>query len=150
MGGTGRKKIGYDKIWFCAQRAERDGLQYFWVGTCCITRQTTLSFRMLSTLCFAGTRMRRSATSFYQTSRQLNGKQAVGSLRRRAAAMQRTLLSARNYYAVEPNQPIDSQSGLPPHRSHRVYGCNYQRFCTALSRREEEIWDRSTAASNVL
>ena len=36
--GTGRSKSGYDKIQFCGQRAERDGLQYFWVDTCCIDK----------------------------------------------------------------------------------------------------------------
>ncbi|KAF2477242.1 uncharacterized protein BDR25DRAFT_309510 [Lindgomyces ingoldianus] len=28
-------KAGYDKINFCGQQAERDGLGYFWVDTCC-------------------------------------------------------------------------------------------------------------------
>jgi hypothetical protein len=31
-------KIGYKKIQFCAEQATRDGLQYFWVDTCCIDR----------------------------------------------------------------------------------------------------------------
>ena len=38
MDGTGRSKSGYDKIQFCGQHAERDGLQYFWVDTCCIDK----------------------------------------------------------------------------------------------------------------
>jgi hypothetical protein len=33
---TGKSKAGYDKIWFCGRQARRDGLQYFWVDTCCI------------------------------------------------------------------------------------------------------------------
>ena len=33
--GTGQDKAGYNKIRFCGQQAERDGLQYFWVDTCC-------------------------------------------------------------------------------------------------------------------
>ncbi|KAF2682496.1 HET-domain-containing protein [Lentithecium fluviatile CBS 122367] len=36
--GTGQDKAGYKKIWFCGQQAERDGLQYFWVDTCCIDK----------------------------------------------------------------------------------------------------------------
>ena len=38
MDGTGRSKSGYDKIKFCRQQAERDGLQFFWVDTCCINK----------------------------------------------------------------------------------------------------------------
>jgi hypothetical protein len=33
-----RSKAGWDKIRFCAQQAERDGLDYFWVDTCCIDK----------------------------------------------------------------------------------------------------------------
>jgi hypothetical protein len=36
--GTGRQKRGYDKIKFCADRSERDGLRYFWIDTCCINK----------------------------------------------------------------------------------------------------------------
>ena len=36
--GIGKSKSGYDKIQFCGQQAERDGLQYFWVDTCCIDK----------------------------------------------------------------------------------------------------------------
>ncbi|KAI5366970.1 hypothetical protein J4E82_010917, partial [Alternaria postmessia] len=31
-------KEGYQKIFFCAQQAKRDGLDYFWVDTCCIDK----------------------------------------------------------------------------------------------------------------
>ncbi|KAF2867129.1 kinesin light chain 1 [Massariosphaeria phaeospora] len=34
----GRDKAGFDKIRFCAQQAQRDGLRYFWVDTCCINK----------------------------------------------------------------------------------------------------------------
>jgi hypothetical protein len=37
INGTGRGKLGYEKIQFCEQ-ARRDGLQYFWVDTCCINK----------------------------------------------------------------------------------------------------------------
>jgi hypothetical protein len=36
--GTGKSKPGYDKIWFCREQVRRDGLQYFWVDTCCIDK----------------------------------------------------------------------------------------------------------------
>jgi hypothetical protein len=38
MDGTGQSKTGYDKIRFCGQQAEYDGLQYFWVDACCIDK----------------------------------------------------------------------------------------------------------------
>jgi hypothetical protein len=39
--GTGTKKTGYNKIRFCGERARRDGLQYFWVDTCCINKSSS-------------------------------------------------------------------------------------------------------------
>jgi hypothetical protein len=39
--GTGKKKIGYEKIRFCGEQAKRDGLQYFWVDTCCIDKSSS-------------------------------------------------------------------------------------------------------------
>jgi hypothetical protein len=36
--GAGKKKVGYKKIRFCGQQARHDGLQYFWVDTCCIDK----------------------------------------------------------------------------------------------------------------
>jgi hypothetical protein len=39
--GTGKGKVGYDKIRFCGQQARRDGLQYFWVDTCCIDKSNS-------------------------------------------------------------------------------------------------------------
>jgi hypothetical protein len=41
MDGTGKSKAGYDKIRFCAQQAADDGLQYFWVDTCCIDKSSS-------------------------------------------------------------------------------------------------------------
>jgi hypothetical protein len=38
---TGAEKIGYTKLWFCANQARKDGLQYFWVDTCCINKQSS-------------------------------------------------------------------------------------------------------------
>jgi hypothetical protein len=34
--GAGESKRGYEKLHFCAEQAKRDGLQYFWMDTCCI------------------------------------------------------------------------------------------------------------------
>jgi hypothetical protein len=33
-----KKKLGYRKIRFCGERTQQDGLQYFWVDTCCIDK----------------------------------------------------------------------------------------------------------------
>ena len=40
--GTGRGKAGYRKIQFCGERATKDGLQYFWIDTCCINRSNNV------------------------------------------------------------------------------------------------------------
>ena len=37
----GRDKIGYKKIEFCRAQAARDGLQFFWVDTCCIDKSSS-------------------------------------------------------------------------------------------------------------
>jgi hypothetical protein len=36
--GPRKTKSGYKKLRFCAGRAARDGLQHFWVDTCCIDK----------------------------------------------------------------------------------------------------------------
>ncbi|KAI1418422.1 kinase-like domain-containing protein [Hypoxylon sp. FL1857] len=36
--GIGKNKAGYEKVKFCAEQAERDGLEHFWVDTCCINK----------------------------------------------------------------------------------------------------------------
>jgi hypothetical protein len=36
--GASNRKIGHRKIQFCAEQTARDGLQYFWVDTCCINK----------------------------------------------------------------------------------------------------------------
>ncbi|KAF2627622.1 kinesin light chain 1 [Macroventuria anomochaeta] len=41
VAGTGKHKTGYDKIHFCGERAAADGLEYFWVDTCCIDKSTS-------------------------------------------------------------------------------------------------------------
>ena len=41
MDGTGKSKAGYNKIRFCGEQARRDGVQYFWVDTCCIDKSNS-------------------------------------------------------------------------------------------------------------
>jgi hypothetical protein len=36
--GTGKDKAGYGKIQFCGDQARQDGLEYFWIDTCCINK----------------------------------------------------------------------------------------------------------------
>ena len=35
---SGMSKAGYRKLQFCGKQAEKDGLEYFWVDTCCINK----------------------------------------------------------------------------------------------------------------
>jgi len=39
--GARKDKAGYAKIRFCGERAAHDGLQYFWVDTCCIDKSSS-------------------------------------------------------------------------------------------------------------
>ncbi|KAH8727792.1 hypothetical protein GQ44DRAFT_676730, partial [Phaeosphaeriaceae sp. PMI808] len=41
QGGVGEKKNGYRKLTFCGKRASLDGLQYFWIDTCCIDKSSS-------------------------------------------------------------------------------------------------------------
>jgi hypothetical protein len=41
INGAGTSKAGYDKIRFCEEQARRDGLQHFWVDTCCIDKSNS-------------------------------------------------------------------------------------------------------------
>ncbi|TGO14098.1 hypothetical protein BTUL_0058g00230 [Botrytis tulipae] len=41
LNGTGQGKSGYRKLQFCGEQAKRDGLQYFWVDTCCIDKSSS-------------------------------------------------------------------------------------------------------------
>ncbi|KAF2631626.1 heterokaryon incompatibility [Macroventuria anomochaeta] len=36
--GDGKAKRSYKKIRFCGEQAQHDGLQYFWIDTCCIDK----------------------------------------------------------------------------------------------------------------
>jgi hypothetical protein len=39
--GAGRSRAGYNKIRFCGEQAAKDGLQFFWVDTCCIDKSSS-------------------------------------------------------------------------------------------------------------
>src|SRR5487761_868048 len=41
MDGTGKRKTVYDKIRFFGEQAGRDGLQYFWINTCCVDKPSS-------------------------------------------------------------------------------------------------------------
>ncbi|TVY34372.1 Vegetative incompatibility protein HET-E-1, partial [Lachnellula subtilissima] len=41
MDGTSKSKAGYGKIQFCGRQAKHNGLQYFWVDTCCIDKSNS-------------------------------------------------------------------------------------------------------------
>lgn len=38
---TGKHKGGYRKLTFCSEQAASDGLQYFWIDTCCIDKSNS-------------------------------------------------------------------------------------------------------------
>lgn len=38
---TGTHKLGYEKLRFCQRQAAKDGLDYFWVDTCCIDKSSS-------------------------------------------------------------------------------------------------------------
>lgn len=42
VAGTGKDKTGYEKIRFCSGQAAADGLEYFWVDTCCIDKSNSV------------------------------------------------------------------------------------------------------------
>ena len=41
VNGAGKSKAGYCKIHFCRKQAAKDGLQFFWVDTCCIDKSSS-------------------------------------------------------------------------------------------------------------
>ncbi|KAF2112554.1 heterokaryon incompatibility [Lophiotrema nucula] len=47
---SSKSRAGYTKIEFCRQQAQKDGLRYFWVDTCCIDKanHTELSSAIIS------------------------------------------------------------------------------------------------------
>jgi heterokaryon incompatibility protein (HET) len=41
MNGTGGNKAGYQKLRFCGKQAQADNLEYFWIDTCCINKDSS-------------------------------------------------------------------------------------------------------------
>lgn len=41
VAGEGKNKAGYAKLRFCSERAAKDGVNYFWVDTCCIDKRNS-------------------------------------------------------------------------------------------------------------
>jgi hypothetical protein len=39
--GTGKEKAGYNKIRFCGNQAKKDGIEFFWIDTCCIDKASS-------------------------------------------------------------------------------------------------------------
>jgi hypothetical protein len=62
MDGTGKGKSGFEKVGFCEQQAQIDGLQYFWVDTCCIDKSNKAEEQKAINLMF---RWYRNATRCY-------------------------------------------------------------------------------------
>jgi len=52
LDGTSKNKAGYSKIQFCGEQARRDGLQYFWVDTCCIDKSNAVELQEAITSMF--------------------------------------------------------------------------------------------------
>jgi hypothetical protein len=54
VNGAGKSKPGYHKVRFCGKQAANDGLQFFWVDTCCIDKSssTELSEAINSMFCW--------------------------------------------------------------------------------------------------
>ncbi len=45
INGTSKDKLGYRKIKFCGEQATKDGLEYFWIDTCCIDKSNHVEFQ---------------------------------------------------------------------------------------------------------
>ncbi|KAK0710685.1 beta transducin-like protein HET-E4s [Lasiosphaeris hirsuta] len=60
--GTGKSKLGYDKIRFCGDKAWKDGLKFFWVDTCCIDKSNSVELQEAINSMF---RWYRNATKCY-------------------------------------------------------------------------------------
>jgi hypothetical protein len=50
--GSYKSQAGYTKIRFCGEQAKTDGLQYFWVDTCCINKSSSAELQEAITSMF--------------------------------------------------------------------------------------------------
>ncbi|KAH7359929.1 hypothetical protein BKA66DRAFT_562105 [Pyrenochaeta sp. MPI-SDFR-AT-0127] len=41
LNGAGKEKLGHRKLAFCGEQAAKDGLNYFWIDTCCIDKSSS-------------------------------------------------------------------------------------------------------------
>lgn len=53
QGNTNTKPDGYAKIRFCSEQANKDGLEYFWVDTCCINKKSSSEVQEAITTMFS-------------------------------------------------------------------------------------------------
>ena len=72
MDRLGERKAGYRKIRFCGEQANRDGIQYFWVDSCCIDKSSSAELAEGHQLhVSAGIEMQSNAMSICPTFRPL-------------------------------------------------------------------------------
>ena len=53
QGVAATKPGGYGKIRFCGEQAAKDGLEYFWVDTCCIDKSSSAEIQEAITTMFS-------------------------------------------------------------------------------------------------
>jgi hypothetical protein len=41
LNGSAHTRVGYSKMTFCVEQVVKDGLQYFWIDTCCIDKSSS-------------------------------------------------------------------------------------------------------------
>jgi hypothetical protein len=51
--GRGKRKAGFRKILFCTEQANRDGLKYIWIDTCCINKSASAELNEAITSMFS-------------------------------------------------------------------------------------------------
>jgi hypothetical protein len=73
--GTGMEKKGYRKVLLCEKQARQDGLQHFWVDTCCINKEDKVELRNAINSMF---RWYRDATRCYVYLSDVSGSDAEG------------------------------------------------------------------------
>ena len=69
--GTSNNKAGYQKLRFCGSHAKTDGLDYFWVDTCCIDKSNNYELTKAINSMFRWYQMQRGAMSIYQMSQYI-------------------------------------------------------------------------------
>lgn len=75
LDGQARRKAGYRKIVFCGEQADRDGLRYFWVDSCCIDKRNNTELTRAINSMF---RWYRNAVKCYAYLSDVSTSSAVG------------------------------------------------------------------------